>query len=282
MKVIKTIQGLRRELQALWQKGERIGFVPTMGYFHQGHVSLMARSVRENDITVVSLFVNPVQFGPTEDLSRYPRDLRRDCAMAKAAGVAVIFIPSVKEMYPQELSTWVSVNALSEGLCGASRPGHFKGVATVVAKLLNIVQPDTMYLGAKDAQQAMVIKKMVCDLNFPARVVVCPTVRERDGLAMSSRNMYLKPDERIAAKALSGALFAAKKDILSGERNALKIISKIKKLILEETGASIEYVSCVSATDLKPVRRIKADVLIALAVRFPSARLIDNQLVILR
>lgn len=258
----------------------QVGFVPTMGYFHEGHVALMIRSVKDNSHTVVSLFVNPIQFGPNEDLARYPRDLERDIHMAERAGVDILFVPNIPAMYPSGAPlSFVDVNKVNQGLCGASRPGHFRGVATVVAKLLNIVEPNILYLGQKDAQQVAVIKKMIEDLNFNTRVVVCPTVREGDGLAMSSRNKYLSPAERSKAPALFHALKLARALVKSGESDANRIIIKIKKLLLDETGATIEYVSCVNPVDMLPVRRIKSDVLIALAVKFPSARLIDNTVI---
>jgi pantoate--beta-alanine ligase len=279
MKIITTISGLRKELLRVRQRGEQIGFVPTMGYFHEGHLSLMRRAVSDNDVTVVSLFVNPLQFGPKEDLSRYPRDLKRDAAMAATTGVDILFAPSVTEMYPEPLATFVEVGKQGDVLCGAFRPGHFKGVATVVLKLLNIVLPGRMYLGQKDAQQVIVIKKMVRDLDLPVKIVVCPTLREADGLAMSSRNIFLSPTERMEARALSSALERARQDILRGETSARKIISKIKKLISVGTSATIEYIEMTDATDLMPVRRISGDVLVALAVRFSRARLIDNTIV---
>jgi pantoate--beta-alanine ligase len=282
MKIIKTIKGLQRELQSLKRQGKRIGFVPTMGYFHEGHLTLMRQSKRENDVTVVSLFVNPTQFGPKEDLAKYPRDLRRDAKMASSVGVDVLFVPTVEEMYPRPQTMFVDPGTLADGLCGASRPGHFRGVATVVAKLINIVGPDKMYLGRKDAQQVAVLKRMVADLNIPVIIRVGKTVRERDGLAMSSRNTYLSPDERTQAPILYRALQQAKKAISSGETDAEKIISQIKTLILEGSDVTIDYVSVVDATNLQPVRRITRevrDVLIAVAAKFGTTRLIDNTLV---
>jgi pantoate--beta-alanine ligase len=267
---------LRQHLAISRQKGKSIGFVPTMGYFHAGHVSLMKASIKDNDLTVVSLFVNPIQFGPNEDLAKYPRDLKRDSAMARAAGVDILFVPSVGQMYPKLLLAYVDVGRMGEMLCGATRPGHFRGVATVVSKLLNIVQPDTMYLGQKDAQQVEVLKKMVRDLNFPVRIRVCPTLREKDGLAMSSRNIYLSPAERAQAPAIYKALCCAKKMIADGERDTVKINSQIKKLISDGTSASIVYISCVGLDDFISTRRIKGDTLIAVAARIGSTRLIDN------
>jgi pantoate--beta-alanine ligase len=276
MKTITTIKALRQQLDILRLKGKAVGFVPTMGYFHAGHISLMNACKKDNDVTVVSLFVNPIQFGPNEDLAKYPRDLKRDSAMARAAGVDILFVPSVDQVYRQPLLTYVDVGRMGEMLCGATRPGHFRGVATVVSKLLNIVQPDTMYLGQKDAQQVEVLKKMVEDLNFPVHIKVCPTLREKDGLAMSSRNSYLSPAERAKAPAIYKALCHAKKMIADGERDTVKINSQIKKLISDGTSASIVYISCVGLGDFNIARRIKGDTLIAVAARIGSTRLIDN------
>ncbi|NLE64692.1 MAG: pantoate--beta-alanine ligase [Elusimicrobia bacterium] len=299
MKIIKTKKGVQKEIARLRRQGRSIGFVPTMGYFHEGHLSLMRQSVRENDVTVVSLFVNPTQFGPKEDLARYPRDLGRDSRMAREVGVDILFVPSIEEMYPEFEGTrdkgqgtgkacafgrvpcpmsrvTVKVGPIGDVLCGASRPGHFDGVATVVVKLLNIVTPDVMYLGEKDAQQVVVLKKVVKDMDLPVRIRTCPIFREPDGLAMSSRNVYLSPTEREEAVVLSRALREAASRIRSGERDGQRIISEIKKLILEGAHASIDYVSVVDAVGLSPVRRISGNVLIALAARFGKTRLIDN------
>ncbi len=282
MKVIKTIGALRAAVAAHRRRGHAVGFVPTMGYFHQGHVSLMKASVKAHDTTVVSLFVNPTQFGPAEDLARYPRDLKRDTAQARAAGVDILFVPTVEEMYPCPAAVSIEVGSMGDILCGAARPGHFRGVATVVAKLLNIVQPDAMYLGQKDAQQAEVLKRVVMALDFPVRIKVCPTCREQDGLAMSSRNLYLSPAERAKAPAIYLALCQGAKRIADGERDASKINSLIKKLICDGTGASIDYVSCVGLDGFRIVRRIEGDTLMAVAARIGSTRLIDNIVVKVR
>jgi pantoate--beta-alanine ligase len=279
MKIVKTIKRLRVELERPRRSGKAVGFVPTMGYFHDGHLDLMRRSVKENDVTVVSLFVNPTQFGPKEDLALYPRDLKRDAFLARSVGVDVLFTPPVKEMYPAGASTFVEVGKLGEILCGASRPGHFRGVATVVSKLLNIVQPQVLYLGQKDAQQVAVIKKMVNGLNIPVMVAVCPTRRESDGLAMSSRNVYLSPSERAQAPLIFQALSTAGKRIVSGERDGKKIISEIKLLLKKKTSARIDYVSIVDVATFSPVERIKQDVLIVMAAWFGRTRLIDNLVV---
>lgn len=279
MKIVKTIKTLRRVLAAYRLRGKTIGFVPTMGYLHDGHLELMRRCARENDVTVVSLFVNPLQFGPKEDLARYPRDFKRDAALAKSAGVDFLFVPPVEDMYPEPVLTHVEVGKIGDILCGASRPGHFRGVATVVAKLLNVVQPGVMYLGQKDAQQVAVIKRMVRDLNMPVKIAVCPTRREPDGLAMSSRNVYLSPSERSQAPALHEALSNAWRSIASGERDGSKIISEIKMLLKKKTSARIDYVSIVDVKTFTPTKIIKRDVLIALAAWFGKTRLIDNMVV---
>ncbi len=279
MKLVRTIKALRHELVRLRARGRTIGFVPTMGYFHAGHVSLMERSVKDHHATVVSLFVNPIQFGPAEDLGRYPRDIDRDRKMASAAGVELFFVPSVDEMYPAGFLTHIDVKKIGDGLCGASRPGHFSGVATVVAKLLNIVQPDVMYLGQKDAQQVEIIRRMMKDLDLATGLKVCPTVREKDGLAMSSRNTYLSAGDRAAAPSIYRALCHARKMVIAGERRTARINSAIKKLISVGAGASIEYVSCVTLHDLRVARRIEGRVLIAVAARFGTTRLIDNIIV---
>ncbi|MBF0386653.1 MAG: pantoate--beta-alanine ligase [Candidatus Omnitrophica bacterium] len=277
MRIVKTITGLRKILS---RNPGPVGFVPTMGYFHEGHLALMRRAKKENACCVASIFVNPLQFGPSEDLDLYPRDLERDQRLARSSGVDILFVPEVSEMYPAgEPFSFVDVKHITDSLCGSARPGHFRGVATVVAKLLHIVQPRAMYLGQKDAQQVAVLTRMVRELSFPVKVVVCSTVREADGLAMSSRNSRLTPSERLQAPALYQALSRARALCAAGERDAAKIIFKIKKLLLDATSATIEYVACVNVVDLQTVRRINGDVLIALAVRFPSARLIDNTLI---
>ncbi len=282
MKVIRTIKSLRSALAKVRRSGKNISFVPTMGYFHEGHLELMRQAKKDGSYCVVSIFVNPLQFGPKEDFKKYPRDLARDVVMARGAGADLVFSPEAGEMYPAGSASIVQVRGLSDVLCGAFRPGHFTGVATVVAKLLNIVQPDMLFLGQKDAQQVVILKRMISDLDFPVRVRVVPTVREPDGLAMSSRNTYLSPSERKQAAVISRALRMARGMVVSGHLDAERIISKIKKLLLEETSASIEYISCVSLSDLTPVRRIKGPVMFMLAVRFPSVRLIDNIVVALK
>jgi pantoate--beta-alanine ligase len=257
-------------------QGASIGFVPTMGFFHAGHISLMETARRENDMVVVSIFVNPAQFGPGEDLAAYPRDLERDLAMAKQAGVDCVFNPDVDDMYRQPYLTYIDVAGISEGLCGAQRPGHFRGVATVVAKLFNIVPAQRAYFGMKDAQQVRIIEKMAEDLNMEVTIIRCPTIRESDGLAMSSRNMYLEGDERQAATVLHRALLLAERMISQGERKTEVIISAMKNLIEKERGVEPEYVEIVDYKSLRPVQALTGETLIALAARVGAARLIDN------
>jgi pantoate--beta-alanine ligase len=279
MRIIKSVPALRKVISEARRKGKSIGLVPTMGYLHEGHASLLRQCCKDNDISVLSIFVNPKQFGPNEDFTKYPRDLKKDEKLAKKENVDIIFYPSADEVYPTGYLTYVEVEGLSGVLCGESRPGHFKGVTTVVAKLINMVQPDVMYLGQKDAQQALIIRKMADDLNFPLKIKVMPTVREHDGLAMSSRNVYLTPEERGQAVTLYRALQEAKNRILSGQRDASRITEDMAALIKEKTDGSIDYIECVDINTLKNVEKISGRVLIALAVKFGKARLIDNVLV---
>lgn len=280
MITVKTIKQVRKFVKKEKQKGKRIGFVPTMGCLHEGHLSLVRAAKRECDIIAVSIFVNPTQFGPGEDFKRYPRALKRDKNMLKKEGADIVFIPSSKEMYPGGLEAFVEVPDLARGLCGKSRPGHFKGVATVVAKLFNIIEPDAGYFGQKDYQQAIVIRKMIRDLKWPVRIQVCPIVRERDGLAKSSRNIYLSAKERDAAKVLYQSLCFARAQILKGIIKSGDIKKSIRSMIGRTGIACIEYVEIVDAETLKPEAGIKAKkVLIALAVRFGKTKLIDNVIV---
>ena len=279
MKVIAHPDKLNKALKGLKHRGANIGFVPTMGALHLGHLSLIKQAVRDNKIVVVSIFVNPAQFGPKEDLHKYPRPLKRDLALCKAAGVDLVFCPQQKSMYLPGFATYVEVNGMSNLLCGAARPGHFRAVATVVAKLLNIVRPDLLYLGQKDAQQAMIIKKMVRDLNFPVKVKVVPTVRQIDGLALSSRNAYLTSAEKIKALVLVKALLLAKSLIVHGQRDAGRIIRRMKELINKKQQVKIDYVAIVDLAELKPVKKINQPCLIALAVYIGKTRLIDNGIV---
>jgi len=276
MQIIQKINQLRRSIAQLKSGGKTIGFVPTMGAFHPGHLSLFRRSKESNDVTLVSIFVNPLQFGPKEDFHKYPRDFKKDISLAKKENVDIIFHPSVFEMYPSRFLTLVHVRDLTSRMCGESRPGHFDGVATVVTKLLNIVEPDVMYLGQKDAQQCVVLKQVVNDLDIPVKIAVVPTLRESDGLAMSSRNVYLTPKQRKEAVFLNRALEAAKIRILKGERRTSRIIQDIKKMILNNTSGKIDYIECVNAQDLDPVKQFKGNILIAIAVRIGKTRLIDN------
>lgn len=276
MKVISKINELRENLKVHRMKDENIGLVPTMGYFHEGHLSLMRKAREECDVVVVSLYVNPIQFGPKEDLKDYPRDLKRDAKLAEKEGVDYLFAPVDKEMYHDKLLTYVEVEKMTEVLCGRSRPGHFKGVITVVAKLFNIIQPDKAYFGQKDAQQLVVIKKMVEDLNFDIEIVACPTVREKDGLAMSSRNTYLRSEERNAALRLSEALAEAERLVREGERASDKIKQVLYENISSESLVDIEYIEVYDNNTLESLPEIKGDMLIALAARVGKARLIDN------
>ncbi|HOV26775.1 MAG TPA: pantoate--beta-alanine ligase [Pseudobacteroides sp.] len=279
MRVIEKIKDLKAIIRSQKSSGKTIGLVPTMGYLHDGHLSLVKASRDENDFTIMSIFVNPTQFGPNEDFDSYPRDMERDTKLAEAAGVDVIFAPSKDEMYPDGYKTYVEVEDITNVLCGKSRPGHFRGVTTVVAKLFNIVEPDKAYFGQKDAQQVIVLRKMVKDLNMNLEIVTCPIVRESDGLAMSSRNTYLSPEERSGALVLSQSLFEAEKIIKDGERDAAKIIGYIKNRISQVEIAEIDYVEITDIDDLKSVEHIAGKVLIALAVRFGRTRLIDNVIV---
>lgn len=275
MRTITSVKSMRRSAQAYSGRNLTVGFVPTMGALHAGHGALLKRARRENDIVVLSIFVNRKQFGPNEDFRAYPRDKKNDCLFARRENVDIIYYPSEKEMYPGRYLTYVEVEELSGALCGASRPGHFRGVATVVVKLLNIVRPDTVYLGQKDAQQCLVIKQLIRDLNLPVRVRIVPTVREKDGLAMSSRNQYLNEQQRREAPVLYQALSESKRLVQNGERSAQVIKQKIAQAISQTTG-KIEYITCLRAQTLEDCPVLKGKILIALAVRFGSARLIDN------
>jgi pantoate--beta-alanine ligase len=275
MQVIKTIAEIRELRQKL---SGSVGFVPTMGYLHEGHLALMKQARVGNDTVVVSIFVNPTQFSPNEDLATYPRDIDRDLRLLEQEGTDIAFVPSDAEMYPQEFSTWVDVKKLTERLEGASRPGHFRGVATVVAKLLNIVQPTRAYFGQKDAQQVVVIKRMVADLNMNMEIMVVPTVREGDGLAMSSRNGYLNSEERQAATVLFRALFLARQLWQDGEKNGDKLRREMKSVIRKKPLARIDYVSIADADTLEELEVIDRPALALLAVRIGRTRLIDNVL----
>ena len=279
MRIIRTIQEMRAETEARRRAGEIVGLVPTMGFFHEGHLSLMRRARAECGMVVVSLFVNPTQFGPGEDLAAYPRDFERDCARAGAEGVDAMFAPEAGEMYAGDHATFVNVERLTGNLCGASRPVHFRGVATVVAKLFNACRPQRAYFGLKDYQQVRVIETMIRDLNFDIELVRCPIVREADGVAMSSRNSYLSAEERRAATILRRSLVAAGKRIEDGERDGAAIARQLWEAIETEPLASVDYAEVVDAESLAPLGRIESAALLAVAVRIGRARLIDNLVV---
>lgn len=279
MEIFSRVEPLRAYLREQRSRGASIGLVPTMGYFHEGHLSLMRAARQDNDVVVVSLFVNPTQFGPGEDLERYPRDPQRDQRLAAEVGVDAIFAPTPEEMYPSGYATYVEVEKLSQGLCGQSRPGHFRGVATVVSKLFNIVQPDRAYFGQKDFQQQVIIRRMVRDLNFPLTVVTVPTVREPDGLAMSSRNAYLSPEERKSALALIRSLKEGETLIKSGERRAQRVRQAVAAVLGSDPRVRIDYVEVRDPENLEPVSTIKGAVLLAVAAFVGSTRLIDNLVV---
>jgi len=279
---VKTVDNISRMstlVKMLKKEAKSVGFVPTMGYLHEGHMSLVNAAKKHTDVVVMSIFVNPLQFGPKEDLEKYPRDLKRDEETARAAGVDILFYPSVKDMYPEGYATYVDVKGLSEVLCGASRPGHFRGVATVVAKLFGIVKPAIAYFGQKDAQQAIIIKKMVEDLNMDVEVKLMPVVREKDGLAKSSRNIYLSESERRDASVLYQALQKAESLIKQGERDSKKIVKSMEEMIGQKPTAKIGYISIMDAKRLKELNAVSGETLIALAVHIGHTRLIDNVIV---
>ena len=276
MKIVKTIEEVRSAVKAWKAEGLTVGLVPTMGFLHEGHESLILRAAKENDRVVVSDFVNPTQFGPGEDLESYPRDLNRDAALCENAGAALLFNPEPSEMYAEDACTFVDMRALTGELCGKSRPIHFSGVCTVVSKLFNIVTPDRAYFGQKDAQQLAVIRRMVRDLNFGIEIVGCPIIREADGLAKSSRNTYLNEEERKAALVLSKAVKLGSEMAESGEKSADAIVSAMKKVIEAEPMAKIDYVQAVDAVSVEPITEMKPPVLVAMAVYIGKTRLIDN------
>ncbi|MGB7606656.1 MAG: pantoate--beta-alanine ligase [Lutisporaceae bacterium] len=276
MKIVETIKELKEIIKSNKKVGKTIGFVPTMGYLHQGHFSLIQTAKKENDYVVVSIFVNPTQFGVGEDLEAYPRDLDRDARLSETAGADIIFHPSVGEMYPERYLTYVEVEEITSVLCGISRPTHFKGVTTVVNKLFNIVEPDKAYFGQKDAQQIAVIQKMVKDLNMNIEIIPCPIIREEDGLAMSSRNTYLTIEQRKAALILSKSLFAAREMIKSGCKDAAELKKFMIASINNEPLAAIDYVEVIDAVTLDNLTILKGSILVALAVKFGKTRLIDN------
>lgn len=279
IQVVHTINEVRETVRQWRKEGLSVGLVPTMGYLHEGHKSLVDRAVRDNDRVVVSVFVNPMQFGPTEDLAQYPRDLAADTRLCEASGAHLIFNPEPEEMYEEGFCSFVDMNGPTAELCGKSRPIHFRGVCTVVSKLFNIVQPDRAYFGQKDAQQLSVIRRMVKDLNFPIEIVPCPIVREADGLAKSSRNTYLNAEERQAALVLSRAVNVGKKIVEEGERDAHNVVAAMKACIEKEPLARIDYVEAVDLQSVQKIDKVEGEVLFAMAVYIGKTRLIDNFIV---
>ena len=281
MKIVKTINMLRKNVQTAKDRGRQVGFVPTMGFLHQGHLSLVERAKEENDIVVVSIFVNPKQFSPREDFQKYPRNLKRDARLLRGR-CDILFAPSVGEVYPEGCSTLVEVKELGDGWCGKTRKGHFVGVTTVVLKLFSMVMPDVAYFGQKDAQQAIIIKKMVADLNLAVRIKVMPIVREKDGLAMSSRNAYLSEKERKEAVVLFQALKSAERLAARGTRDSRKIVNILRDFISRTACAKIDYIGIVDKMTLEPLRIIEKEALLLLAVYIGKTRLIDNTLLQLK
>lgn len=276
MNVAYTVKEVREQVKAWKKEGLSVGLVPTMGYLHEGHASLMKKAVEENDRVVASVFVNPTQFGPTEDLESYPRDFDKDCALCESIGVNLVFHPEPEEMYAPDFCTWVDMDVLSKTLCGKSRPIHFRGVCTVVSKLFNIVTPDRAYFGQKDAQQLAIIRRMVRDLNMDIEIVGCPIVREEDGLAKSSRNTYLNEEERAAALILSKAVFLGQKMVADGETDTAVIKKAMIEKVESEPLAKIDYVEIVDGLSMQPVDKIESSILAAMAVYIGKTRLIDN------
>ncbi len=279
MKIAKTIESVRRQVKTVRSRGKRIGLVPTMGALHIGHIALIKAAAKKCDFVVVSIFVNPTQFGAGEDFQKYPRPLKADLEICKKAGVDVVFVPQAEQMYPQQNLSWVNVEKLTDQLCGRFRPGHFRGVATVCAKLFNIVQPDVAFFGQKDAQQTLVIRQMVADLNMPLKIVVCPTVRRADGLAVSSRNRYLTDKQKKQAAYIYKSLQKARQMIDAGVKNCSAVIRRMRKILNQAPSIKIEYISIVDAETAQITARIAGKILIAVAVRIGSTRLIDNILI---
>ncbi len=276
MEIIRTLGAVRTAVSKAQKQGLLIGLVPTMGALHEGHASLIRRCRSECGFAVVSIFVNPTQFGPTEDLAKYPRPFEQDCQLCQREGVDVVFAPETQEMYPDKNLCWVNVETISEHLCGASRPGHFQGVCTVVAKLFHICSPDIAYFGQKDAQQLAILQRMTDDLDFPVQIRSCPIVREPDGLAMSSRNRYLNPEERKQALCLFQSLRHAEQLVRGGQTDAQTITEEVRRIIQMQPLAQIDYISIVDKDFLQPISMIDQPVLLAIAVRIGPARLIDN------
>ena len=282
MKRITTIDEMRRFSRAERGRGLRLGLVPTMGALHEGHLSLVRAARKKSDVVAVSIFVNPTQFGPNEDFAKYPRDLAQDCAMLESQGVNVVFAPSTEEMYPERAFTWVTVEGMSERLCGKSRPDHFRGVTTVVSKLFHIVEPDTAFFGQKDAAQAAIIRRMVRDLNIPVGIEVCPIVREPDGLALSSRNAYLNTQERQSALVLYRSLCRVRELFDRGEKESAKLIAAGKQKFDEERSVRLDYFEIVDPDSLEPLSSIAGPSLVAVAAFIGNTRLIDNIVVTAR
>jgi len=276
MKVVATAREMSDFSESARARGDRIGFVPTMGFLHEGHLSLMREAHRRASIVVASIFVNPTQFGPREDLSRYPRDFKRDCTMMETVPVDAVFAPQAAEMYSPSAQTWVEVTEVTQGLCGKGRPGHFRGVTTVVAKLFNIVKPHLAFFGEKDFQQLRAIEQMVADLKFDLEIVPMPIVRESDGIAMSSRNAYLSPAERVQALALSRAIAAARDKYARGARTAPELVGAATNVLKQAQSVAIEYIEAVDAQTLGPVESSERPILLAVAARVGNTRLIDN------
>ena len=276
MKIIDSARDMQAFSESLRKEGKIVTFVPTMGYFHEGHLDLMREGRRRGDCLVVSIYVNPTQFGPSEDFEQYPRDFERDRSMAEGVGVDVIFCPPNDEMYPPHYQTYVTVEGVTDNLCGLSRPGHFRGVATVCAKLFNLVKPHLAVFGKKDFQQLVTIRRMVRDLNMDLEIVGMPTTREPDGLAMSSRNIYLSPEERASALSLSRSLQLARGLYERGERDAAKIVGEVRKHIESQTRTKIDYARICDTTTMKDITRLEGESVLALAVRVGKTRLIDN------
>jgi len=280
MEIIRSVEEMQAKIKTIKAEQKSLGFVPTMGYLHSGHKSLIDKARIENEFVVVSIFVNPTQFGPNEDMEKYPRNESGDFELCDNAGCDIVFIPTAEDMYRKNYNTFVDVYGLTEGLCGASRPIHFRGVCTVVLKLFNIIKPDKAYFGQKDAQQLGVIKRMVLDLNLDVNIIGCPIVREPDGLAMSSRNTYLSQNERSQALVLSKALKKAQQMLDCGETNVLTLKEEMVKIIDSVPTSIIDYVEFVDNLTLKPLAQVKGEVLIALAVKIGKTRLIDNMVVV--
>ncbi|HEX6593481.1 MAG TPA: pantoate--beta-alanine ligase [Bacillota bacterium] len=279
MQIIRSIEKMQQLSKQYTLHNNEIGFVPTMGYFHEGHLSLMQRAKKENDIVITSIFVNPLQFGPNEDFDEYPRDEKRDIERAEQAGVDILFMPEQQEMYPQPMLIQLSLTGRTDVLCGRSRPGHFDGVITVLTKLFHIVQPNNVYFGLKDAQQVAVVDALITDLNFPINLIGSPTVREKDGLAKSSRNIYLDEEEREQAVWLYKALKKGQQLIVDGEQNPVMIVDEVTRLLKQHTTGKIDYVEVLNFPSLQPVTLIDRQVILAIAITFGKARLIDNLIV---